>query len=103
MSTTTKGPARAKQSAISLEVFPNPSSGALHIEYVLAESAPVVLTVADLSGKTVWSRNFEASATLAGKNDIDIVLDQPVDSSVVIVTLTSGNSSVSRRIVMAGQ
>ena len=87
--------------------YPNPFNPETWIPYRLAEDALVKLTIYDLSGQTVRSidlghqiasayENRSKAIHWDGRNDVG----EPVASSVYFYTLTAGDYSATRRMVI---
>lgn len=75
----------------NLNVYPNPVSTLLSIEYT--SSSPVLVQVSAANGKQVLSRNFNSTS----KIDLNM---EPFAPGLYIVTLTSGGETVSQKIMV---
>jgi len=77
--------------ASSLNVYPNPVTSVLRIEYT--SSSPVLVQVSDSHGKQLITRNYNST------NKIDLNLES-FAPGLYIVTLISGEQTVSQKIMV---
>ncbi|MBK7441512.1 MAG: T9SS type A sorting domain-containing protein [Bacteroidetes bacterium] len=77
--------------ASSLNVYPNPVTSVLRIEYT--SSSPVLVQVSDSHGKQLITRNYNST------NKIDLNLES-FAPGLYIVTLISGEETVSQKIMV---
>lgn len=77
--------------ASSLNVYPNPVTSVLRIEYT--SSSPVLVQVSDSHGKQLITRNYNST------NKIDLNLEA-FAPGLYIVTLISGEQTVSQKIMV---
>jgi len=94
------GPGETAKSRLALgRPWPNPSSGALHVEYSLASSEPLTLELVDIAGRRVLARELGAqnpgSHTLSLGRDID-----GLPAGVYAVRLRQGTSCATSRIAI---
>lgn len=75
----------------NLNVYPNPASTVLSIEYT--SSSPVLVQVSAANGKQVLSRNFNSTS----KIDLNMESFAP---GLYIVSLTSGEQTISQKIMV---
>ncbi len=79
-----------------LSVFPNPSSGRVVIKMEAAQGGLSDITVADMLGKTVYSR---AQHVQAGQNEIELDLSEMEGGIYFIKASVNGRSHVTKLIV----
>lgn len=77
--------------ASNLNVYPNPVTSVLSIEYT--SSSPVLVQVSDSNGKQLITRNYNST------NKIDLNLES-FAPGLYIVTLTSGEQTISQKIMV---
>jgi hypothetical protein len=78
-----------------LRAFPNPSNGVFQLESQLPLSAATNITLRDLSGRTLWSGNFESNA---GANSMAInIKDQP--QGLYLLEVQSDEFTATLRVV----
>jgi hypothetical protein len=53
-----------------LEIFPNPSSAVFHVRYTSSSSNLSTLSVLNVSGQTIWSRQIKHSGTISEVIDL---------------------------------
>jgi Zn-dependent metalloprotease len=82
--------------ALALRVQPNPTSGALQVQFSVSESTSVVLEVVDLLGRTVQQHRTQATE---GRNVADLDLGQLPTGSYVVRVL-AGNTVASQLVVL---
>jgi hypothetical protein len=78
-----------------LRAYPNPSNGVFQLESQLPLSAATNITLRDLSGRTLWSGNFESNA---GANSMAInIKDQP--QGLYLLEVQSDEFTATLRVV----
>jgi hypothetical protein len=78
-----------------LRAYPNPSNGVFQLESQLPLSAATSITLRDLSGRTLWSGNFESNA---GANSMEInIKDQP--KGLYLLEVQSEDFTTTLRVV----
>ncbi len=83
--------------ALSLEVYPNPASDNLHVDFSLTEDAHVAAEIFSMDGrkiKTLEDRNAMAGS-FTGNYDIT-----DLSSGIYILKITSGTQTSTKRIVV---
>lgn len=80
-----------EEAVSNLNIYPNPASDLLSIEY--SATGPVNVHIATTSGKQVLSRNYNST------NKIDLNLET-LAPGLYIVTLISGEQTVSQKIMV---
>lgn len=81
----------------SLELFPNPSNGNLHVRTVVEEDGKLQLTVTDISGRTVYAENAEV---YAGTHVIDLNLASELAPGMYQIILTQAGLRQSKRFTI---
>ena len=76
---------------------PNPVGATTRIRFDLAEAAPVELTVSDLAGRVILQRRL---AGAAGANVVELGREQLTTTGVLTYTVTSGNFTASRKMIV---
>lgn len=79
----------------SLNIYPNPNTGAFSLTYNLNKAQDVTLFVVDITGKVVYTENILATA---GENNQQLNLD--VASGVYFVRLQTVDGAVNSRIAI---
>ena len=80
--------------------MPNPVTEKTVIRFELAEAGMATLTLRDAAGRLVLERKLEASA---GANQIELTRDDLGASGVLTYTLTSGDFTASKKMVLLRQ
>jgi hypothetical protein len=75
----------------TLNVYPNPVTSVLSIEYT--SSSPVLVQVSDSNGKQLITRNYNST------NKIDLNLES-FAPGLYIVTIISGEQTVAQKIMV---
>ena len=88
--------AKSKQLAFDeLNVFPNPSSGMLNLQFV-GNDKPTSISIRDLNGKEVYSENLK---DFAGSYNQEIDL-RDVKQGMYLLQIRQGNKAVNKKIVV---
>ncbi|CAN5173400.1 hypothetical protein BH09BAC5_BH09BAC5_21180 [soil metagenome] len=83
----------------SVSLYPNPSSDKSTVNFTLTESGNVNVTVFDITGKSIQQISEQESFT-QGEHKLEIDT-KSIPSGVYFVTLTTGESSITRRLIVA--
>jgi hypothetical protein len=89
----------ASTSTLNLRMYPNPNEGDLRIAFNLISRKNVELSISDLKGNlidTVRLKNL-----LIGENTYQLSLNHLTGGSVYLITLSTPEERVSRRIIVA--
>ncbi len=82
----------------NLVIYPNPANADLNIEFYLAKSLPFALTIDDLQGKNIYSRNL--SHCNPGLNTLTIDLGSlKIQSGIYILHIRSAEGMASKKII----
>lgn len=82
---------------ISLSVFPNPTNNEATVSFELANASDIVITITDLTGKTVSTLNL--GNTAAGKNTVE-VNTTAFASGVYTVNFTANNAVSTKKLIV---
>ena len=89
-------PVALSQSGI--ELFPNPAkAGRVTVQYALPHAEPLRVTLLDVSGRAVWSSEFDVRSSGEGSVSIDV---RGLSAGVYVVRLAAGGLNVSRTLVV---
>ncbi|NBX80486.1 MAG: T9SS C-terminal target domain-containing protein [Flavobacteriales bacterium] len=80
----------------SASIYPNPTSTSSTVEFNLATSSEVSMTVNDLSGKVVSERNL--GQLNAGANS-SIINTEAFTNGIYYVTVKSNGSAVTKKLI----
>ncbi len=80
-----------------MEVYPNPSNGNLHVRTVMEKDGLLQLTISDLSGRSVYTESFNASA---GTQEIDLNLQQQLATGMYQMVITQNGQRQNKRITI---
>jgi hypothetical protein len=81
----------------SLNVYPNPSTGLVNVEYALEQGTPVQVTVTDVLGKTVLDRTLRP-ANGTQRETIDM---GNLSNGIYLMKLTAGGLQAARTITLS--
>jgi subtilisin-like proprotein convertase family protein len=84
-----------EQTIEDFKLFPNPSKGDFKIEFSSVSSAPVVVSVVDLLGRSVYEKQYEKTANFSENIDLKKVM-----AGVYVVTVEDGNRREVKKIVI---
>jgi len=79
----------------SLKIYPNPAVDTIRVSTVLNHIGDYRIRISDISGKTIYNYNGHSDQLLFSR-DIDV---SSLKNGVYLVTMTSGNKSVSMKMV----
>jgi hypothetical protein len=85
------------ESSMDLNVYPNPSSGAVNIAFNLTEKQSIAVSVVDMLGRVV--ETVPAKEYFAGDNNITIA-QSTYQAGVYFVNININGQNVSRKIVV---
>ncbi len=77
------------------KLFPNPTNGTSYIEIVNNNNEPINVTIMDMTGKVVASRDY----TVSGAAQLPIVTSS-MDKGIYLVTLTVGNKVEQQKLIV---
>lgn len=80
----------------ALNVYPNPNEGRFEVSYKLAKAQTVALSVLDLQGKEIYSRNTEGAV---GVNSPNIELSNNA-AGLYILRITTEEGTVNRKVTV---
>lgn len=86
-----------KTGDLSVSVYPNPASDFATLRYTHPEGGAVAITVYDLSGAMVATRNTTA---ISGVNELDVPLDRLGNGTYVIAANLGAGGVVTQRLVV---
>lgn len=72
-------------------LFPNPNQGSFNLDFLSTQKEDVWVSVADLNGRTIWSKNWPVQA---GQNVLPIELNDAKGIYFVSVKTTEGSISI---------
>lgn len=72
-------------------LFPNPNQGSFNLDFLSTQKEDVWVSVADLNGRTIWSKNW---AVQSGQNVLPIELNDAKGIYFVSVKTTEGSISI---------
>jgi len=84
------------ESKIQFSIFPNPATSSATIGLELVKDSEVEISIVDLSGKVITSRNY---GTLNGYSEINMNTSN-LNSGIYLVKVTIDNVSIVRRLVI---
>ncbi len=79
-----------------LAVFPNPSKGNFTVRFDNITGDDVTVRVLDLSGRTIFTRNYNSSTSLFAEN---VALSR-VSSGLYLVQIINGNKQTTKKIII---
>ncbi|MBK6902670.1 MAG: CotH kinase family protein [Saprospirales bacterium] len=82
---------------IALQVYPNPSSDAFHLEFDLNEGGPVAVSVHTATGSMVWSQ--DAFELQAGRHHLKLEESDQWPSGMYFIRLQMGNEVAVRKAI----
>ena len=85
----------AELEVTEMEMYPNPSDGIFNLKFRVEDNKPTVVTVTDLSGKTVYETKVKGS----GEHQIEVDLTDQ-ESGVYLLTLTQKNKVETKKIIL---
>lgn len=77
------------------KLYPNPTNGTSYIEVINNDNEAINVTIMDMTGKVVASRNY----TVSGAAQLPIVTNN-MDKGIYIVTLTIGNKVEQQKLIV---
>lgn len=83
------------QEALQLNVFPNPASQTVFIQYIMENKEKVFITVIDGMGRILQSENVNSMTTGVQSHIIDV---SNYSTGIYYLQLTSGNNTVTKKI-----
>lgn len=81
----------------SLNIYPNPTSTSLGVNYTLDKSSDVSISVTDMSGKVVYS--MKSSNTIVGSNVLNIDT-RSFNNGMYVLNVVTDKSSTSRKFTV---
>ena len=84
------------EQAFKVEVYPNPAQGSVAVEYLKDKSGETLITVYDITGKTVFVKTVKQPAGI-NKINIDTRL---FENGIYLLHLATGNQTAVKRFVI---
>jgi hypothetical protein len=81
--------------ADNFKIYPNPTNGTSYVEVIANNNETVILSVMDMTGKTVATRNYQIN----GASRLPIVTNN-LDKGIYIVTLTIGEKVQQQKLIV---
>ena len=80
---------------INLVVFPNPNTGSFTLKFVTNETNDFEVSVFDIRGRRIYTKNFENRINFNQTINLD-----SVQSGVYLMTVSSGSDQLAKRIII---
>jgi hypothetical protein len=90
-------PYEGRTMAGNLNLYPNPSSGSLHVGFVLENTAPSRVNIFDLAGRMVVSEDF--GKLNKGKHDL-LLSTASLKEGTYILQLVNGDAVYTEKIIV---
>lgn len=85
-----------KQNEIALGIYPNPTSGNFFIEYILLNSEDANITITDILGKIVLTKQLNTQSAKINRIDID----SDLGNGIYTVSLKAKNGITNKKIII---
>lgn len=82
----------------TIELYPNPTSGAFSIGLEILQQGPVSVSVRSLDGKLLFSNSWNLET---GRQVLDLELPDSVANGMVLVEINAGGSKTIKKVVVA--
>jgi hypothetical protein len=94
VSFTTSGKVAAEAATMNFSVYPNPSNGNFNLNYEAIEEGNVSISVIDLTGRVVYSNDYQATAGMNAYN-VDVTGNA---SGIYMVKVQQGNYTATTKV-----
>ena len=79
------------------EIFPNPSSGKINIQYSLADTSPTTISIVDLAGRTIQSYNL--GYVLPGNQALELNVENEREGFYLVKLKTDAGEKIKKIII----
>jgi hypothetical protein len=86
------------ETAVNLNLYPNPSAGQVNIDFTLAEKHSIAVNVSDMLGRTV--ETIDAKTYQAGESTLTIGSKTPYQAGIYLVNIDIDGQRIAKKIVI---
>jgi hypothetical protein len=87
-----------KEQGLNWMVYPNPTAGAISLQFQLENVVPVRLSISNLNGQRL--KQFTLTNTQQGANEHNLKLDNLAPNQAYIFTLEADGKTLSRKVIL---
>ena len=85
---------------LRMQMYPNPYSGVLNVDFYLAKQSDVELSVFDILGNVITKVTFKKEETVIGKNHFALELNEVQYGTILLINLAAGKDNIAQKLII---